>query len=65
MLDDIARRSRHGEPHVVVRRSNGASQLVPSRWTAVGSSETKPEMAVAWTPGSLRALAEYGGGTSM
>src|SRR5579859_8204343 len=52
----IARRTRHGEPHLVIRRPNGASQLVPSRWTASHSAETKAEITVALTPGSLRAL---------
>jgi hypothetical protein len=52
----VARRTRDGEPHLVIRRSNGASQLLPSRWTAIHSAETKPEVAVALTPGSLRAL---------
>jgi Family of unknown function (DUF5372) len=52
----IARRTRQGEPHLVIRRPNGASQLVPSRWTAGQSGETKAEIIVALTPGSLRAL---------
>jgi hypothetical protein len=52
----IARRTRHGEPHVVIRRPNGASQLVPSRWTAADSGQTNAEVTVAVTPGSLRAL---------
>jgi len=52
----IARRTKHGEPHLVIRRPNGASQLVPSRWTAVHSAQTNAAVAVALTPGSLRAL---------
>src|SRR5437870_3704949 len=43
-------------PHVVVKRRNGASQLVPSRWTAVHSGQTNVAVVVALTPGSLRAL---------
>ncbi|MBV9325205.1 MAG: hypothetical protein JO352_15615 [Chloroflexi bacterium] len=52
----VARRTRDGEPHLVIRRPNGASQLVPSRWTAAHPSEAKAEMAMPFTPGSLRVL---------
>src|SRR5262245_28036512 len=52
----VARRTKQGEPHLVIRRRNGATQLVPSRWTAAQSDEGNAEMAVAFTPGSLRAL---------
>src|SRR5215813_2401989 len=52
----VARRSREGEPHVVVRRPNGASQLVPSRWTVDESGQRKADTALALTPGSLRSL---------
>src|SRR5207302_893554 len=44
------RRTRGGEPHLVIRRSTGASQLVPGRWTAVHTGQTKAVVAVALTP---------------
>src|SRR5438876_1913800 len=52
----IGRRTKEGEPHVVVRRPSGASQLLPSRWTRVESGQRKAETALALTPGSLRSL---------
>ncbi|MBV9168881.1 MAG: hypothetical protein JOZ81_02205 [Chloroflexi bacterium] len=52
----VARRTKGGEPHVVVRRPSGASQLVPTRWTTIHSGKTDPEPGVALTPGSLRSL---------
>ena len=50
----IARRIRVGEAQVVIRRENGASQVVPARWTVANAPEIKSELTL--TPGNLRTL---------
>src|SRR5262249_32062979 len=50
----VARRNRGGEKQIVIRRENGASQVVPARWTVDDAPEIKPELTL--TPGSLRTL---------